>query len=78
MSDKIDLGEEFMRWEIASATAAAVIGVDPFTQPGVQESKDNTGRILAEFARSKKFPAQSPIAEKGKLALFSGGTAARR
>jgi hypothetical protein len=56
-------------------TAAAVIGVEPFAQPGVQESKDNTGRILAEFARSKKFPAQSPIAEKGKLALFSGGTA---
>jgi len=75
LSDKIDLGEEFMRWEIASVTAAAVIGVDPFTQPGVQESKDNTGRILAEFARSKKFPALSPLAEKGKLALFSVGTA---
>jgi transaldolase / glucose-6-phosphate isomerase len=75
LSDKIDLGEEFMRWEIASVTAAAVLGVDPFAQPGVQESKDNTSRILAEFARSKKFPAQSPLAEKGKLALFSGGTA---
>jgi transaldolase / glucose-6-phosphate isomerase len=76
LPDKIDLGEEFMRWEIASVTAAAVIGVDPFAQPGVQESKDNTSRILAEFARSKTFPPQSPIAEKGKLALFSGGTAA--
>lgn len=75
LSDKIDLGEEFMRWEIASVTAAAVIGVDPFAQPGVQESKDNTGRILAEFARSKKLPTQKPIAEKGKLALFSGGAA---
>jgi transaldolase/glucose-6-phosphate isomerase len=75
LSDKIDLGEEFMRWEIASATAAAVIGVDPFTQPGVQESKDNTSRILAEFARSKKFPSQAPTAENGKLALFSGETA---
>ncbi len=75
LSDKIDIGEEFMRWEIASATAAAVLGVDPFTQPGVQESKDNTSRILAEFARSKKLPTQTPLAEKGKLALFSGGTA---
>ena len=75
LSDKIDLGEEFMRWEIASAIAAAIIGVDPFTQPGVQESKDNTSRILAEFARSKKFPSQAPIAEKGKLALFSGKAA---
>ena len=72
LSDKIDLGEEFMRWEIAAAAAAAVIGVDPFVQPAVQESKDNTSRILAEFARSKKLPLQTPIAEKGKLALFSG------
>jgi transaldolase/glucose-6-phosphate isomerase len=72
LSNKLDLGEEFMRWEIASATAAAVIGVDPFMQPAVQESKDNTSRILAEFARSRKLPAQTPIAEKGELALFSG------
>jgi hypothetical protein len=74
LSDKIDLGEEFMRWEIAAATAAAVIGVDPFAQPGVQESKDNTARILAEFARSKTLPTKAPVAEKGKLALFSAGT----
>jgi glucose-6-phosphate isomerase len=72
LSDKIDLGEEFMRWEIASTVIAAAIGVDPFVQPAVQESKDNTSRILAEFARSKQLPSQKPIAEKGKLALFSG------
>jgi transaldolase/glucose-6-phosphate isomerase len=76
LSDKIDLGEEFMRWEIASATAAVVIGVDPFVQPAVQESKDNTSRILAEFARSMRLPAQTPIAEKGKLALFSDAATA--
>jgi transaldolase / glucose-6-phosphate isomerase len=59
----------------ASATAAAVIGVDPFVQPAVQESKDNTSRILAEFARTKKLPSQTPIAESGKLSLFAGGAA---
>jgi transaldolase/glucose-6-phosphate isomerase len=75
LPEKIDLGEEFMRWEIASATAASMMGVDPFKQPGVQESKDNTNRILAEFARSNKLPTQAPIAENGKLALFSGGAA---
>ena len=76
MSAKIDVGEEFMRWEIAAATAAAVTGVDPFKQPGVQESKDNTSRILAEFARIKKLPELAPMAEKGKLALFAGNAAA--
>ncbi len=75
LSEKIDLGEEFMRWEIAAATAGAVTGVDPFEQPGVQESKDNTSRILAEFGRIKNFPAQEPIAVSGQLALFSGGAA---
>ena len=70
LSDKIDLGEEFMRWEIASVTAAAVIGVDPFAQPGVQESKDNTGRILAEFARSKKFPGADADRREGQARAF--------
>ena len=75
LADKLDLGEEFMRWEIAAATAGAVIGVDPFVQPAVQESKDNTSRILAEFKRSKKLPSQTQIAESGKLSLFAGGAA---
>jgi glucose-6-phosphate isomerase len=75
LADKLDLGEEFMRWEIAAATAAAVLGVEPFKQPSVQESKDITGRILAEFARGKKFSAPASLAEKGKLALFSSGVA---
>jgi len=73
MAEKIDLGEEFLHWEIAAATAAAMTGVDPFKQPAVQESKDNTRRILAEFASSKKLPPQTPMAEKGKLSIFGGG-----
>jgi hypothetical protein len=76
VADRIDVGEEFMRWEIATATAGAVIGIDPFDQPNVQESKDNTNRLLAEFERTQKLPAPAPIAEKGKLSLFSGGAAA--
>ena len=47
LAEKMDLGEEFSRWMIASATVAALMNIDPFTQPEVQESKDNTNRILA-------------------------------
>jgi transaldolase/glucose-6-phosphate isomerase len=75
LPDKIDLGEEFIRWEMASLTAAAALGVEPFQQPGVQESKDNTSRILAEFARIKKLPAPAPVAVKDELALYCGGAA---
>ena len=76
VDDRIDLGAEFMRWEIASATIGAILKIDPFDEPNVQESKDNTNRLLAEFERSQRFPASSPIAEKGELALFSAGAAA--
>jgi hypothetical protein len=47
MRDALDLGEEFFRWEFATATVGAFLGVDAFDQPNVQESKDNTNRILA-------------------------------
>jgi hypothetical protein len=46
--DSNDLGEEFFRWEFATATAGALLGIDPFDEPNVKESKDNTNRILSE------------------------------
>ncbi len=49
LDDALDLGETFFLWEFATAVAGAVIGVDSFDQPNVQESKDNTKRLLAEF-----------------------------
>ncbi len=76
LMDKIDLGAEFMRWEIATATAGAILGIDAFDQPNVQESKDNTNRLLAELDRGRKLPVQTAAGEKGMLALFSGGAAA--
>jgi glucose-6-phosphate isomerase len=42
------LGAQFLAWEYATAVAARVIGVEPFDQPNVAESKENTGRILSE------------------------------
>ncbi len=46
MEDTLDLGGEFFRWEAAVAVAGAVLGIDPFDQPNVQESKENTRRLL--------------------------------
>ena len=74
LAEKIDLGEEFSRWMIASATVAALMNMDPFTQPEVQESKDNTNRILADDDRSWRSPT-TPIAETGNLGLFPGSAA---
>jgi hypothetical protein len=50
----LDLGETFFVWELATAVAGALLGIDPFDQPNVQESKDNTKRLLEEFTSTGK------------------------
>jgi len=70
MDEPLDLGDEFIRWEIATATAGAMLGIDPFDQPNVQESKDNTGRLLQEFERSRKLPSPAADAKHGILTLY--------
>jgi transaldolase/glucose-6-phosphate isomerase len=70
LRDKLDLGGEFFRWEVATAIAGAVLGIDPFDQPNVQESKDNTKRVLATFkSKGKLPPAQSTPAAKARSGI---------
>ncbi|MDE3089513.1 MAG: bifunctional transaldolase/phosoglucose isomerase, partial [Chloroflexota bacterium] len=47
LRDVFDIGAEFFRWEFAIAVAGARMGIDAFDQPNVQESKDNTKRVLS-------------------------------
>jgi len=49
LDDVYDLGGLFYQWETATAAAASVFHIDPFDEPNVQESKDNTKRLLGEF-----------------------------
>lgn len=46
LSDPLELGREFQRWEVATAIAGSVLGVDPFDEPNVTESKEHTARVL--------------------------------
>src|SRR5216683_4506061 len=62
MRDKLDLGGEFFCWEVATAIAGAVLGIDAFDQPNVQESKDNTKKVLARFKQAGKLPAAESVA----------------
>lgn len=50
MSDKYQLGSMFLLWEIATAAAGAILGIDPFDQPNVQEAKTLTKQVLAKLA----------------------------
>ena len=55
LTDRLDIGEQFALWEIAIAAAGSVLGIDAFDQPNVQESKDNTKQLLAQYKQSGKF-----------------------
>jgi transaldolase/glucose-6-phosphate isomerase len=59
VSEPLDLGAEFFRWEFATAVAGAVIGINPFDQPNVQEAKDRTNAILAGGAEPSLEPVGS-------------------
>ena len=47
IDDQMDLGGEFIRWEFATAIAGAILGIDPFDQPNVEEAKERTRHVLA-------------------------------
>ncbi len=55
------LGAEFMRWEIATAVAGAIIGINPFDQPDVEAAKIATKKLTAEFEASGSLPAETPL-----------------
>jgi transaldolase/glucose-6-phosphate isomerase len=76
LQDLYDLGAEFFRWEFATAVTGAVIGVDPFDQPNVQESKDNTKRLLGEFKATGRLPEGNPIFTDGSIRLYGHGASA--
>src|SRR5947209_2745100 len=70
LRDKLDLGGEFFRWEVATAVAGAILGIDAFDQPNVQESKDNTRKVLATFKSRGRLPAADSVpAAKAKTGL---------
>ena len=68
LSSEWELGGEFLRWEIATALAGALIGIDAFDQPNVQESKDNTKRLLNGYTQSGTLPEPPP-----ELTVTAGG-----
>jgi len=71
VADAYSLGQEFYRWEMATAVAGAVIGVDPFDQPDVEESKIATRRLAAEYEKTGELPEESPLIEEQGLGLFA-------
>ncbi len=70
LHDLPDLGEEFYLWEMATAVAGAVIGINSFDQPNVQESKDNTKHFLEVYKKNGTLPDQELASEGRGLKAF--------
>ena len=70
LRDSLELGREFFRWEVATAVAGYSLGINPFDQPNVQESKDNTNRLLEQFRSQGKFSEDPPTLESDGLKFF--------
>ena len=77
VGDRLDLGAEFVRWEVATALACAVLEIDPFDQPNVEEAKANTRAVLAAFESGKAAPTDTAVvAVADEKALTAALTAA--
>jgi len=68
---KYDLGQEFFRWEIATATAGSVIGINTFNQPDVEASKVETRKLTSEYESTGRLPSEAPFFEDQGLKLFA-------
>jgi transaldolase/glucose-6-phosphate isomerase len=71
LGTKLDLGQEFFRWEIATATAGSIIGINTFNQPDVEASKIETRKLTGEYESTGKLPSEAPFFEDQGLKLFA-------
>ncbi len=67
----MNLGQEFFRWEMATATAGALLGINAFDQPNVQESKEFTRFYLDAFTNSGRLPEEAPVLTDGDVHVFA-------
>jgi transaldolase/glucose-6-phosphate isomerase len=65
------IGQEFFRWEIATAVAGAIIGINPFDQPDVEGSKKKTSALTEEYEKSQTLPKDEPVFRENGIALYA-------
>jgi transaldolase / glucose-6-phosphate isomerase len=74
VQDPYAIGEEFFRWEIATAVAGSIIGINAFNQPDVEASKIATRKLTSEYETTGKLPAEKPFFEGDGVKLYADPT----
>ena len=71
LSDIYSLGQEFFRWEIATAVAGSILGINAFNQPDVEASKIVTKQLTSAYESSGSLPPEKPMLEEAGFKLFT-------
>ena len=71
MADRYDLGQEVFRWEMATAVAGSILGINPFDQPDVEASKTATRDLTCRHEREGSFPRETAFLSQGGVSLFA-------
>ncbi len=71
VSQPYNLGQEFFRWEIATAVAGSILGINAFNQPDVEASKIATKSLTTAYEQTGKLPPETPILEAEGIKLFA-------
>ncbi len=74
VSDIYNLGQEFFRWEIATAVAGSILGINAFNQPDVEACKIVTKQLTSEYESTGSLPAEKPIVDEAGFKLFTDET----
>jgi transaldolase/glucose-6-phosphate isomerase len=71
LSDPMQLGQEFFRWEMATAVAGAMLAINPFDQPDVEAQKIKTRELTSAYEKSGALPPETPLLVADGIALFA-------
>jgi glucose-6-phosphate isomerase len=71
LKDEMSLGQEFFRWEFATAVVGSMLKINPFNQPDVESAKIEARKITEEYEKTGELPAETPFFEADGIKLFS-------
>ena len=77
LTSKMQIAQEFFRWEFATAVAGAIIGINAFNQPDVEASKIETRKLTDAYNQSGSLPAETPFANDGDFSFFADDSNAK-
>ena len=72
--DRNHIGQEFFRWEFATAVVGSLLGINPFDQPDVEASKIKTRELTAAYAKTGRLPAEAPLFQDRGIQVFASSS----